>query len=105
MRIDRTAWFKGGGFSQCEPEETPRGGPYRLILLGPPGVGKGTQAQLLSEALGACHLSTGDLYGISSAGPWPTPCPDLSAAGKAKDTRTAGDRESGKCRVPWGWKR
>jgi adenylate kinase len=30
-------------------------------LLGPPGVGKGTQAQLLSETLSACHLSTGDL--------------------------------------------
>ena len=42
MQIDRTAWFKGGGFSQCEPTESPRNGPYRLILLGPPGVGKGT---------------------------------------------------------------
>ncbi len=24
MQIDRTAWFKGGGFSQCEPTESPR---------------------------------------------------------------------------------
>ncbi|MDO8545230.1 MAG: nucleoside monophosphate kinase [Opitutaceae bacterium] len=35
---------------------------WRLVLLGPPGVGKGTQAQLLSNALGACPLSTGDIF-------------------------------------------
>jgi adenylate kinase len=34
----------------------------RLILLGPPGVGKGTQAALLSRALGACHFSTGEVF-------------------------------------------
>lgn len=31
-------------------------------MLGPPGVGKGTQADLLSRALGACPLSTGDVF-------------------------------------------
>ncbi|MDT8369031.1 MAG: adenylate kinase [Longimicrobiales bacterium] len=32
-----------------------------VILLGPPGVGKGTQGKLLCEAFGLEHLSTGDL--------------------------------------------
>jgi adenylate kinase len=32
-----------------------------VILLGPPGVGKGTQGVLLAEATGARHLATGDL--------------------------------------------
>jgi adenylate kinase len=32
-----------------------------VILLGPPGVGKGTQAVILAEGLGWAHVSTGDL--------------------------------------------
>ncbi len=34
----------------------------RLVLLGPPGAGKGTQASLLSDSLKIPHISTGDLF-------------------------------------------
>lgn len=34
----------------------------RLVLVGPPGAGKGTQATALSERLGIPHISTGDLF-------------------------------------------
>lgn len=34
----------------------------RLVLVGPPGAGKGTQAQLLAERLDVPHVSTGDLF-------------------------------------------
>lgn len=57
----RTAWLRGSDVT-CEPESGPRDHVYRLILLGPPGVGKGTQAELLSDRLRTCHLSTGDVF-------------------------------------------
>ena len=34
----------------------------RLVLFGPPGAGKGTQAQLLKEHLSLTHISSGDLF-------------------------------------------
>ncbi|MGH7864952.1 MAG: adenylate kinase [Candidatus Binataceae bacterium] len=33
----------------------------RLVMLGPPGAGKGTQARMLSERLGVAHIASGDL--------------------------------------------
>jgi len=43
----------------------------RVVLLGPPGVGKGTQASRLGRALGIPHLSTGDLLRSAVAGRTP----------------------------------
>ena len=40
----------------------------RLVLLGPPGAGKGTQAALLSDSLKIPHISTGDLFRENIAG-------------------------------------
>ncbi|GAB3446611.1 adenylate kinase [Actinophytocola sediminis] len=34
----------------------------RLLLVGPPGAGKGTQAAVLSEKLSIPHISTGELF-------------------------------------------
>ncbi|MBS1713705.1 MAG: adenylate kinase [Armatimonadetes bacterium] len=36
--------------------------PIRMILVGPPGVGKGTQAQMLQERLGVKPLSSGVIF-------------------------------------------
>ncbi|EPZ35724.1 adenylate kinase [Rozella allomycis CSF55] len=44
-------------FSRNKTEET----SMRLILLGPPGAGKGTQSPKLKEKYNLCHLATGDM--------------------------------------------
>jgi adenylate kinase len=63
---DRAAWLQG---SQAVCSVSPRRvqSPWRLVLLGAPGVGKGTQADLLRERLGACHLSTGDVFRFAAS--------------------------------------
>ncbi|MGC2193030.1 MAG: nucleoside monophosphate kinase [Terriglobales bacterium] len=60
VKSNRAAWLQGPSAVCTSPPEVAH--PWRLVLLGAPGVGKGTQADLLHQRLGACHLSTGDLF-------------------------------------------
>lgn len=78
---DRTAWLKGGT-ARCKRL------PRRLILLGAPGVGKGTQAELLSRQLGACHLSTGDIFRAAKS---LQPCERTAAMAAALEYMRRGD--------------
>ena len=40
----------------------------RLVLLGPPGAGKGTQAQIIAGQLGVPAISTGDIFRANVSG-------------------------------------
>ncbi|WP_165250110.1 adenylate kinase family protein [Paludisphaera soli] len=71
-QTNRAAWFQGGD-AQCDASPEARARAFRLVLLGPPGVGKGTQAELLCQALGTCHLSTGDVFRAASCQQEPSP--------------------------------
>jgi len=76
---DRAAWLKGGD-AQCSipPQQLRR--PKRLVLLGAPGVGKGTQAELIHERMGACQLSTGDVFRAAKSSCEGERSPALAAA-------------------------
>lgn len=58
--------------------------PRAIILFGPPGSGKGTQAKLLKESLAVPHISTGDMLRdrISSGDPLGREVQELMHAGK-----------------------
>jgi adenylate kinase len=58
---DRSLWLRGPS-EPCNTVPEENHSSWRLVLLGAPGVGKGTQAELLNQQLRACHLSTGDVF-------------------------------------------
>src|SRR4051794_22809335 len=39
----------------------------RMVIKGPPGAGKGTQAKIIAERFGIPHISTGDLLRVEKA--------------------------------------
>lgn len=49
-----------GGSSGSDKSSTPSES-MRMILIGPPGAGKGTQAPKIKEKYCVCHLATGDM--------------------------------------------
>jgi len=83
--LGRDAWLQGPPAACPSPAMKVR--PWRLILLGAPGVGKGTQADLLTERLGACHLSTGDIFRAASR----VGCNPSPAMGAALDFMRRGE--------------
>ena len=56
----------------------------RVVLLGPPGAGKGTQAQIIAERLGVPAISTGDIFRANVSG-------QTELGQKAKTYMDAGD--------------
>lgn len=76
---DRKAWINGG-LALCSSPPLAQKSPRRLVLLGAPGVGKGTQAELLGARTGACHLSTGDIFRAAKSLQESERTPALSAA-------------------------
>ena len=76
---DRAAWIKGPA-CHCNPPEKKPVRAWRLVLLGAPGVGKGTQAELLHERFGACQLSTGDVFRAAKSLPDTQRSPAITAA-------------------------
>ncbi len=84
---DRAAWLKGGT-AECSVQPAAPDRTYRLVLLGAPGVGKGTQAELLSRNLGACQLSTGDVFRAAKSS---DPCERSPKLNEALDFMRRGD--------------
>lgn len=55
--LENRLHLAAGGASR--PIDTSNG--VRMILMGPPGAGKGTQAPKIKELFSCCHLATGDM--------------------------------------------
>ena len=46
-------------FTMGQSDSKPQ--PARMVLIGPPGSGKGSQAPRIVKKLSVCHLATGDM--------------------------------------------
>ena len=68
-------------------------GAIRLLLFGPPGCGKGTQAELLSEELGVPAISTGDMLraSVKADSPLGRRVESIMNAGELVDDATMAD--------------
>jgi adenylate kinase len=75
----RAAWRQGPS-GRCETVPNGQFLPWRIVLLGAPGVGKGTQADLLNQRLLACHLSTGDVFRAAATRSEGEPSPAMKEA-------------------------
>lgn len=58
-----------------------------IIFIGPPGAGKGTQAQFVSKKFGIPHISTGEMLRAQMES-------GTALGNKVKDVINAGDRKS-----------
>ena len=76
---DRVAWLQGPAV-RCDEASEVAQFPWKLVLLGAPGVGKGTQADLLNQRTRACHLSTGDVFRAAGSRPDCEQSPAMQAA-------------------------
>lgn len=67
--------------------------PQRLVLLGPPGSGKGTQAVFLAQALGVPAISTGDMLreAVAAGSELGARVADIMNAGALVDDATMAD--------------